>query len=329
MLSEDELEKLNIAARERIEVDELWRDVTGRVFSIGDVCWFESSPKGLKGRLADGSTVLLAGQEIGRLTRYLEARRLGFQRTHNSAAVNLARVHSVQRRPDGFALHFRGSIPPAPVSDTYVETTAAGLGAGHTLDQLTPPSPYADTIDELELLNLGEEEAHLIDPGDLAAAEAWRNKWWIENFETDTMHRYFRYKTTQELDKTKIIRNGIWQRYLSVKWGMWEPDYGDTRSFYYHPVEDVLVRNNLRSTSRDPNADADSVSSHLRDMVIKYKLFSYSDFEIPDPNRDLRQIGQRHPHLVVFAEKAAFIKVLMQLAKPYDSGLVKPQGGSV
>ena len=54
-------------------LDELWRDVTGRVFSIGDVCWFGSSPKGLEGRLADGSTVLLAGQEIGRDDRAARA----------------------------------------------------------------------------------------------------------------------------------------------------------------------------------------------------------------------------------------------------------------
>lgn len=326
MLTEDELKKLAVAARERIDVDEIWRDTTGRVFTIRQVCWLKSSPKGLEAQLADGSTALLAGQEIGRLATYLEDRRLGFQRTHNSVIVNLARVRAVQRRPHDYALHFDAAIPPAPVSSTYAEPTAARLGAGHTLDELTPPSPYANAIDELELLNLGEEEAHLIAPGDVAAAEAWREKWWIENFDSATMHRYFRYKTTQALDKTKIIRNAIWQRYLSVKWGMWEPDYGDTRGFYYHPVEDILARNNLHSPSDDTNADADSVSSHLRDMVIKYKLFDYADFEIPDPNRDLRKVGDRHPHLVVFAEKEGFIKVLTQLAKPYGASYCAVKG---
>lgn len=325
MLTEDELRKLASAARERIDVDEVWRDTTGRVFNIRQVCWIRSSPKGLEAQLADGSTALLAGQEIGRLTKYLEGRRLGFQRTHNSAVVNLARVRAVQRRPDDYALHFDAPIPPAPVSSTYAETTAGGLGAGHTLDELTPPSPFANAIDELELLNLGEEEAHLIAPGDFAAVEAWQLKWWIENFDTATMHRYFRYKTTPELDKTKILRNAIWQRYLSVKWGLWEPDYGDTRGFYYHPVEDILARNNLRSPGDDSN-DPDSVSSHLRDFVIKYKLFDYADFEIPDPNRDLRHIGDRHPHLVVFAEKEGFIKVLMQLAKPYGASYCAVKG---
>jgi hypothetical protein len=325
MLSEDELKRLDVAARERIDVDELWRDAGGRVFKLADVCWFGSSPKGLEGRLADGSTVLLPGQEIGRLTKYLEARRLGFERTHNSAVVNLARVRSVQRRPDDYALHFKAPIPPAPVSDTYAETTAAGLGAGHTLDELTPPSPFANAIDELELLSLGEEEAQLIDPGNLAAAEAWRDKWWIENFDKDLMHHYFRYKTTQELDKTKIIRNAIWQRYLSVKWGMWEPDYGDTRGFYYHPIEDILARHNLRSTGDESN-DPDTVSSHLRDMVIKYKLFDYAAFEIPDPNPNRRGIGARHPHLVVFAEKEGFIKVLTQLATPYGASYCAVKG---
>ena len=95
MLSEDELEKLAVAARERIDVDEIWRDTTGRVFTIRQVCWIKSTPKGLEAQLVDGSTALLAGQEIGRFTKYLEVRRLGFQRTHNSVVVNLARVRAV------------------------------------------------------------------------------------------------------------------------------------------------------------------------------------------------------------------------------------------
>jgi hypothetical protein len=326
MLSEDELQKLEESVQQRIEVDELWRDTTGRVFRLRDVCWFAGVPKGLQAHLLDGSTVLLPSQEIGRLIRHLDARRLGFLRTHNSAVVNLGRVRSVERRSDDHALHFDGVALPAPVSSTYTRATAVALGAGQTLDELTPPSPIANAIEELELLYLGREEAQQIAPGDTAAAEAWREKWWIENFDTAMMHRYFRRKTTQELDKTKIIRNAIWQRYLSVKWGLWEPDYGDTRGFYYHPVEDILARNNLRSTGKDPTNDPDAVSSHLRDFVIKYGLFDYADFEIPDPNRDLRLVGDRHPHLVVFAEKEGFIKVLMQLAKPYGASYCAVKG---
>jgi hypothetical protein len=327
MLTDDELAKLARAACDRIDVTERWRDTAGRAFELDDVCWVESTPKGLRAQLVDGTAVFLSrGQEIGRLEKYATERRLTFQRTHNRVLVNTARVRSVQRQDDGFSLHFSGTVPPAPVSTSFAEATAISVGAGQTLDHLTPASPYAATIDELGLLFLGEEEAHRIDPGDSAAAEAWRDKWWIENFDSDTMYRYFRNKTNDDLDKTKIIRNGIWQRFLSVKWGMWVPDYGDTRGFYYHPVEDVLARNNLRSTSRDSNADPDSVSSHLRDMVIKYKLFDYADFDIPDPNRDLRCVGDRHPHLVVFAEKSGFIKVLMQLAKPYGASYCAVKG---
>lgn len=325
MLTDEELKKLETAVRDRIPIDDLWRDVTGRVFPISQVCWFATSPKGLEGRLADGSTVLLSGQEIGRLAKYFELKRLGFQRTHNSALTNLARVSSVERRPDDYALHFGEGVPPAPVTPTYADATAVGLGAGHTLDHLTPLSPYAAAIDELQLINLGEEEAHQVAPGDVAAAEAWRDKWWIENFDRPTMLRYFKLKSRDTLDKTKIIRNAIWQRYLSVKWGLWEPDYGDTRDLYYHPVEDILARHNLLTHGKHKN-DSDTVHGHLRDMVIQYKLLDYEDFEFPDPNPHLRHIGDRHPHLIAFAEKEGFRKVLDLLVQPYGASWCAVKG---
>lgn len=326
MFSDDELARLATAVADRIpHGPDLWRDASGRVFDVGDVCWFVTAKRGIEGRLIDGSTIRIEGQELGSLEKYLQSRNTKFQRTHNSAIVNTARVQSVQRVDDAWAVHFNAPVPPASVSLTYAEAVAEALGAGRTLDHLTPPSPYAAAIEELELINLGEEEAQAIDPGDAAAAEAWRTKWWIENFDAPTMKRYFRQKTQDKLDKTKIIRNAIWQRYLSIKWGLWWPEYGDTRGIYYHPVEDILARHNL-VTEGLHKFDADTVASHLRDMVVEYRLLSYQDFDFPPPNPTMRHVGERHPHLIVFAEKQDFIKILQRFATPYGASYFAARG---
>lgn len=326
MFTDDEFARLATAVAERVpHGPDLWRDAAGRAFDIRDACSFVTVKRGLEGRLVDGSTVLIEGQELGRLEKHLRARSAPFQRTHNGALVNIARVRSVQRVDDVWAVHFDAPVPPAPVSLTYAEATAEALGAGHTLDQLTPLSPYAAAIEELELINLGEEEAQAIDPGDAAAAEAWRDKWWIENFDAATMKRYFRQKTQDKLNKTKIIRNAIWQRYLSVKWGLWWPEYGDTRGLYYQPVEDILARHNLM-TQGDHKLDADTVASHLRDMVVQYRLLSYQDFDFPPPNPTMRHVGESHPHLIVFSEKQDFIKILQRFATPYGASYYAARG---
>lgn len=319
MLSDDQLTKLHETLADRLPLPELLRAADGRVFDLQQVCWITTGKRGLSLALADGSIVTLPGVELGRIEKDLALRHRNFARTHNSAVTNLARVRSVVRADSGsYLLHFPGQVTPAPVSSTYEKTVAQFLGAADTLDHLTPRTPDAEAIKALGLLNLGEEEAQQIDPADTAAVEAWRDKWWIENFDSKTMLRYFKEKTTDELDKTRIIRNAIWQRYLSVKWGMWEPDYGDVRGFYYHPVEDILARNDLMSEGSH-KADPDTVSATLQQMVVDHKLFHYSDFKLPDPHPHLRKIGDRHPHLIVFAEKKDFIKILQQFASPHGA----------
>lgn len=319
MLSDEEFTALEQTLVDRLRPTELWRTTSGRVIDLQDVCWITTEKRGLSFNLADGTSVSLDAVELGRLEKDLASRHRTFARTHNSAIVNLARVRSVATGDSGaYLIHFDGAVSPAPVSSTYAIPLARSLGAGETLDQLTPPCPRAEALERLGLLSLGEEEAQQIDPGDLAAVHAWHDRWWIENFDSATMHRYFRQQTTDRLDKTRIIRNAIWQRYLSVKWGLWEPDYGDVRGFYYHPIEDILARNELMSEGGH-KADPDTVSARLREMVVDYRLFSYSDFKLPDPHPHLRKIGERYPHFIVFAEKKDFIKILQQLAMPHGA----------
>ena len=322
MLSDEELSAIEKLLVDRLQDRQLWRADDGRLFDLHDVCNITTAKRGLSLYLTDGTVVLLDDVELGRFEKYLAREHRSFARTHNSTIANLDRVRSVSAAGSGsYLLHFRDSqnrVPPAPVSATYEIPVANQLDAGQTLEHLTPPAPRAEAIKALGLLDLGEDEAQQIVPGDAAAVQAWQDKWWIENFDRETMFRYFRQKTAHKLDKTRIIRNAIWQRYLSVKWGIWEPDYGDVRGFYYHPIEDILARNDLLSEGGH-KADPDTVSNHLRDMAVKYRLFHYGDFKMPDPHPHLRKIGDRHPHFIVFAEKKDFIKILQQFAAPYGA----------
>lgn len=305
MLSDQETTRLLQVVQDRVACPDLWRAADGRVIDLNQARWISSQKKSLSVHLDDGTTVLIDRMLIGQMVKHLLSRRSSFRRTHNDALANLSRVRSVRRQDSqSYELHFGSDTLPAPVSGTYASATAEALGASNTLDHLTPASPYADAIEDLELINLGEEEAQQIAPGDVAAAAAWCEKWWIENLDSESMFRYFKLKTRDALDKTKIIRNAIWQRYLSVKWGIWEPDYGDVRDVYYHPIEDILARHDLLSESSHRN-DPDTVSANLRDMVVKYRLFRYADFKFPDLYAPLRSVGDRYPHLIVFSEKPA------------------------
>ncbi len=112
---------------------------------------------------------------------------------------------------------------------------------------------------------------------------------------------------------TRLVRNLAYQAWQQIRAGTAPPIQGNIRSFWYAWVKPVLLR---VPEQHRPNTDPDrTVSEALASLVHGRQLLSYADFGFTDENWRNRGIGLLRPHVIVFAEKAGQLRLLLRLHK--------------
>ena len=113
--------------------------------------------------------------------------------------------------------------------------------------------------------------------------------------------------------KPVYVKNIIWQLYQWIKQNKAHPVEGNIRTLWYSHIKPVFSRLGILN-----QGDDSIINSVLVELTYKYNLFKYADLGIADENRHNWKIGDKNPHIIVFAEKAGHLNTLE---------LISEQGG--
>jgi hypothetical protein len=108
--------------------------------------------------------------------------------------------------------------------------------------------------------------------------------------------------------KPVYVKNVIWQLYTWIKQGKSYPVEGNIRTLWYSHIKPVFSRLGILDQGDDT-----IINSVLVELTYKYNLFKYADLGIADENRHNWKIGDKNPHIIVFAEKAGHLNSLEKI----------------
>lgn len=114
---------------------------------------------------------------------------------------------------------------------------------------------------------------------------------------------------TGRLIIVQLIGNIAWQAYNWIKAGRLDPFDGNLRSFWYSHIKPVLGR--VLPAVNEGHYGA--MSAVFAKYVGGYGLFRYADFGFVEDNDSLRAIGDRHPQVIVLAEKKGHWRALQKI----------------
>jgi hypothetical protein len=137
----------------------------------------------------------------------------------------------------------------------------------------------------------------------------------IKNYDKDL--RFFSKKellkefsaySSGKIVKPVYVKNVVWQLYTWIKQGKAHPIEGNIRTIWYSHIKPVFSRLGILDQGDDT-----IINSVLVELTYKYNLFKYADMGIADENRHNWKIGDKNPHIIVFAEKAGHLNSLEKI----------------
>jgi len=129
------------------------------------------------------------------------------------------------------------------------------------------------------------------------------------------LRTHFSFATKPKIVTVWVVKSLIWQAYGKIKSGEWPQVDGNLRSFWYSNIKSTMSR---IGTLGDPKDPYDVMLYAFVDFTEKYRLFQYKDFGFTDENWENRRIGVKHPNIIVFSEKAGFVRLMREVNKTYD-----------
>lgn len=235
--------------------------------------------------LTDGRQVLarpsdtLAGL-LARLKRHAP-----FIRSHNAWLVNLDQVDTIRKLGKGeYELTLTNGERVPLLQQQKAVKDYFGLP---TLDNVSPWNEKLAAILKENLRDFDDD---------------------IRLMPTEDLQRLFSDGTGQ-LVITQLIGNIAWQAYGFIKSGRIDPFDGNLRSFWYSHVKPVLGR--VLPAVNEGHYGA--MSGVFTKFIGDYHLFRYADFGFTDDNGSSRKIGDKHPQVIVFAEKRGHWRTLEKI----------------
>lgn len=208
-----------------------------------------------------------------------------FIRSHNAYLINLDQVDTIRRvRAGEYALTlFNGARVPL-LQDLQAFMDYFGIAS---LDNVIPWNKRLAIILKENLRDFDKD---------------------IRLMPTEDIQRLFA-DGTGRLIITQLIGNIAWQAYSWIKSGRLDPFDGNLRSFWYSHIKPVLGR--VLPAVNEGHYGA--MSGVFARYVGTYGLFRYADFGFVEDNDSLRAIGDRHPQVIVLAEKKGHWRALQRI----------------
>lgn len=129
----------------------------------------------------------------------------------------------------------------------------------------------------------------------------------------DELLERFGAKSSGKLNHTALIRSLLWWIFEGIESGELDPIESNVRSSWYRygqPIYSHLPKNKKTKHKTDPYQ---MLLQQLSLMVQKHGLFRYGSFDFTDEHWEVRRIGTRRPHVIVFAEKRGWMRFLKRL----------------
>lgn len=133
----------------------------------------------------------------------------------------------------------------------------------------------------------------------------------IRRMKRDELAASFGAKSSGRILLTRLIKNIIWQAYERINAKTAPLIKGNIRTFWY-----LWVKPTLAHFPDEDEAKSDPYETMIKifaEMVLDLKLFKYEEFDFSDENWENRRIGTTRPEVLVFAEKAGWIRFLREL----------------
>lgn len=112
----------------------------------------------------------------------------------------------------------------------------------------------------------------------------------------------------------KLVRSVIWHVHQGIEAGQIEKLESNIRGFWYLWLKPVI--SHVKAGDLPKKADPyKAMTEEFTRLVFQEKLMSYRDFDFTDENFEERRIGLERPHVVVFAEKRGWVRLLRRVHK--------------
>jgi len=130
----------------------------------------------------------------------------------------------------------------------------------------------------------------------------------ITRFSKEEAIKEFGSYTSKKIQKTIYVKNMVWQIYNQIISGKRPLMEGNIRSIWYKPI--LTTFSNLKIKDDD---DDKIINKVLEELIVDYKLFKYADLGLADNSKHYWKIGDKNPHVIIFAEKKGHLNTLEKI----------------
>ncbi|MDD3150803.1 MAG: LytTR family transcriptional regulator DNA-binding domain-containing protein [Candidatus Gastranaerophilales bacterium] len=127
-------------------------------------------------------------------------------------------------------------------------------------------------------------------------------------FSKEELFKEFGAYSSDNIIKPVYIKNIVWQLYNWIKQGKTHPIEGNIRTIWYSHIKPLFSRLKVLKSGDD-----NILNSVLVELTYKYNIFKYADLGLADQNKHNWKIGDKNPHIIVFAEKAGHLNSLEKI----------------
>ena len=132
--------------------------------------------------------------------------------------------------------------------------------------------------------------------------------------------RHFGAARGGRLVTTRLLRNLIYQVWGRIRRGEEPVIKGNVRSLWYRFVKPTVLR--VPELDRNCQAPDSATSRVLAELVEEHRLFDYEDFGFTDAAWRNRAVGLLRPHVLMFAEKTAHVRLLARVQRQVGASFV-------
>ena len=126
----------------------------------------------------------------------------------------------------------------------------------------------------------------------------------------DELAFHFAARDSKRIKLQPLMRAAILQVHARIQAGDEDPIWGNIRTVWYRYIKPILSHMHDDDVLK---SDPYKIMTRAFADLVKKGDVRYMDFGLVDENWENRRIGDRHPHIIVFSEKAGWVYFLRQI----------------
>ena len=126
----------------------------------------------------------------------------------------------------------------------------------------------------------------------------------------DELAFHFAARGSKRIKLQPLMRAAILQVHGRIQAGDEDPVWGNIRTVWYRYIKPILSHMHDDDVLK---SDPYKIMTRAFADLVKRGDVRYMDFGLVDENWENRRIGNRHPHIIVFSEKAGWVYFLRQV----------------